>query len=125
MIHDNDPSFWQFHLENARTMGNRELEAVALTNLGASYAYSEQYERALDRYHQAIPIFQELGDRNREIWALNNIGTTYDHLTQYNRAIAVYLKAIAVSRSAGTLVREGWVLRSLAHTYRSMMRLPH
>ncbi len=122
MTHEHDPSFWQFHLENAKTVGDRELEAVALTSLGASYAAMAQYHRAIEKYQQAIHIFQELGDLNREIWALNNLGTSYSSLRLHNRAIEAYLQAIAVARVAGELVREGWVLRNLGHTYRSMAR---
>ena len=117
MRHDNDLSFWQFQLDNAQTIRDRELEAVALTNLGASYEASQQHHRAIDKYQQAILIFQELGDLNREIWALNNLGTTYYRLELYNRAVTVYLQALTASRAAGALVREGWVLRSLGHTY--------
>jgi tetratricopeptide (TPR) repeat protein len=121
MMHDNDPSFWQFHLENAKTIGDRELEAVALTNLGASYHTAQHYQRASEKYRQAIAIFQELADLDLEIWALTHLGTTYNCLQDYARAVMIYRKAIAVANAEGTLVPPG-LLCSLGHTYRSMGR---
>ncbi len=111
---------WQNQLESARASGDRELEGVALTNLGAIYTSLGEYNRGLELYQQGMLIFQELGDRSKEIWVLNNIGTAYKELEQYDRAVEAYLRAIAIARSQGTLVREGWVWRNLGHTYRSM-----
>jgi tetratricopeptide (TPR) repeat protein len=121
MMHDNDPSFWQFHLENAKTLGDRELEAVALTNLGASYNTAQQYHRAIEKYRQAISIFQELADLDLEIWALTHLGTTYSCLQDYARAVMIYRKAIALASAEGGLVPAS-LLCSLGRTYRSMER---
>jgi tetratricopeptide (TPR) repeat protein len=121
MMHDNDPSFWQFHLENAKTLGDRELEAVALTNLGASYHTSQQYQRAIEKYRQAIVIFQELANFDREIWALTNLGITYNCRQDYARAVIIYRKAIAIANTEGKLVPPD-LLCSLGQTYRSMGR---
>lgn len=117
---DQNPQYWQNQLERARASGERELEGVAITNLGAIYTSLGEYNRGLELYQQGMLIFQELGDRSKEIWVLNNIGTAYKQLEQYDRAVEAYLRAIAIARSQGTLVREGWVWRNLGHTYRSM-----
>jgi tetratricopeptide (TPR) repeat protein len=121
MMHDNDPSFWQFHLENAKTLGDRELEAVALTNLGTSYHTAHQYQRAIEKYCQAIAIFQELANLDREIWALTHLGITYNCLQEYSRAVIIYRKAIAIANTEGLLVPP-YLLCSLGQTYRSMGR---
>ena len=121
MMHDKDPSFWQFHLENAKTLGDRELEAVALTNLGASYHTAHQYQRAIEKYRQAIAIFQELANLDRELWALTNLGITYNYLQEYARAVIIYRKAIAIANTEGILVPPD-LLCSLGQTYRSMGR---
>ncbi|WP_309738210.1 tetratricopeptide repeat protein [Chamaesiphon sp. OTE_20_metabat_361] len=121
MMHDKDPSFWQFHLENAKTMGDRELEAVALTNLGASYHTAQQYQRAIAKYRQAIAIFQELADLDGEIWALTNLGSAYNCLQEYARAVITYRQAIDLANTRGTLVPPG-LLCNLGQTYRSMGR---
>jgi tetratricopeptide (TPR) repeat protein len=121
MMHDKDPSFWQFHLENAKTAGDRELEAVALTNLGASYHTAYQYQRAIAKYRQAIAIFQELANRDREIWAHTQLGNAYNCLHEYARAVIIYRRAISIASIEGTLVPPD-LLYSLGQTYRSMGR---
>lgn len=122
---DDNLQFWQNQVENARTSGNRELEGVSLTNLGAVYYELDKKVLAIESCYQGLLIFQEIGDREKGIWVLNNIGTYYFALDQYDKAVEAYITAIELSRSIGTLVREGWVWKSLGRTFRSMQQYDH
>ncbi|MEU8377467.1 tetratricopeptide repeat protein, partial [Micromonospora sp. NPDC048894] len=42
--------------------GNRGNEAATLNNIGHVYDGLGDRQRALDHYHQALPIRQEIGD---------------------------------------------------------------
>ena len=92
---------WQHYLANAKLSGDRYSEAVAVTNLGAIYDALEQYNEALESYHQGLVIFREMGDRSKEIWVLNNIGTTYNTLAQYDKAVEAYQSAVAIEMPLG------------------------
>jgi tetratricopeptide (TPR) repeat protein len=119
---DDNLQFWQTHLENARASGNRELEGLSLTNLGAVYHEINESVMAIESCYQGLLIFKEIGDRERGVWVLNNIGTYHNKLDQYDMAVEAYITAIRLSRSIGTLVREGWVWKSLGSTYHSMQQ---
>jgi len=62
-------------------------EAGALLNLGAAYGSLSQYQREIDHYQQALPIFRQVGDRNGEANALTSLGAAYNLLGQYQQAV--------------------------------------
>ncbi len=58
--------FHQQQLEVARQFGDRQGEAISLSNLGCAYASLGEYRSAIDFYEQALKIDQASGDRYGE-----------------------------------------------------------
>ncbi|MGV9978065.1 tetratricopeptide repeat protein, partial [Micromonospora wenchangensis] len=73
-------------------------EAATLNNIGSVYDNLGDRQRALDHYHQALPIAREVGNRAGEAATLNNIGSVYDNLGDRQRALDHYHQALPIRR---------------------------
>jgi tetratricopeptide (TPR) repeat protein len=87
----------QQSLTIARAIQNRRSEALALGNLGRSYAVLRDYPKAIAAHQQRLVITREYQDWSTEaktLMALGNINTSQaDYataLTQHQAAIAIY-----------------------------------
>jgi tetratricopeptide (TPR) repeat protein len=85
--------------------------------LGVTYNSLSQYQRAIDYYQQALPIFHQVGDHNGEAGALNNLGAVYDSLGQYQRAIDYYQRALPIFHQMGNHNGEAQVITHLGIAY--------
>ncbi|SCF47210.1 tetratricopeptide repeat protein, partial [Micromonospora carbonacea] len=56
-----------------REVGDRAGEAIALSNIGHAYDGLGDRQKALDHYHQALPIQREVGNSAGEIHTRYNI----------------------------------------------------
>jgi tetratricopeptide (TPR) repeat protein len=73
----------------------------------------EDMENALNKYKEALRIFEKTG-RDIEIGAtLNNIGVVYNMWGQYAKALEYYEKSLAVRRKAGDLRGEAINLNNM------------
>uniref|UniRef100_A0ACD5GSI4 Tetratricopeptide repeat protein n=1 Tax=Desertifilum tharense IPPAS B-1220 TaxID=1781255 RepID=A0ACD5GSI4_9CYAN len=62
--------------------------------MGVVYSALGEYQRALDVYKQALPLWREVEDRQGEATSLNNIGVLYDSLGDFNQALESYNQAL-------------------------------
>src|SRR5687767_13847015 len=67
-------------LESARRLGDRESEAIHLSNLGLAYEDIGDLQRGLERQQQSLTIAREVGDRYTEETTLGNLGAVYQAL---------------------------------------------
>ena len=67
-------SDYQRDLNDARMRGDRRLEGLLLSQLGAVYANRGDLPRAIEHDEQALAIARELGDRRAEAARLQNLG---------------------------------------------------
>jgi tetratricopeptide (TPR) repeat protein len=74
--------------------------------LGIAYRSLSQYDKAIDYYEQALPIFQQVKNRDGEAKVLNNLGNMDLALSQYDKAIAFYKQSINVSESIRYGIRQ-------------------
>jgi len=65
---------YQHDLEETRALGDRHLEGILLSNLGAVYADSDNLHRATEHYEQSLAIARELGDQQAEAIRHQNLG---------------------------------------------------
>jgi tetratricopeptide (TPR) repeat protein len=77
-----------------------------------------QPQRALEHYHQALPIRREVGDRAGEANTLNNIGTVYSGVGQPQRALGHYQQSLPILREVGDRAGEAVTRYNLAMIYR-------
>ncbi|MFG3639646.1 tetratricopeptide repeat protein, partial [Micromonospora sp. NPDC047762] len=75
--------------------------------------------RALDHYHQALPIRREVGDRAGEATTLNNIGHVYDGLGDRRRALNHYHQALPIQREVGDRAGETVTRYNIAMVHRA------
>jgi CHAT domain-containing protein len=78
----------QLGLETARTIGDRGLEAVALSALGERQLLGRLPRQAIDPLAQAVGSFQALGDRQWESAARSLLAEAQEQLGLYEEAVA-------------------------------------
>jgi tetratricopeptide (TPR) repeat protein len=69
---------------------------------------------ALERYREAIIIYQELGDRHQEARALHSLGDVVRSARDYAEARRYYMAALAIYRELGNSLAEARAMHSLA-----------
>jgi tetratricopeptide (TPR) repeat protein len=91
----------------ARQLKRRDLEGVALGNLGLAYADLGETRRAIEYYEKRLVIAGEIGDRRGEGVALGSLGLAYADLGETRRAIEYHEKYLAIAREIGDRRGEG------------------
>jgi tetratricopeptide (TPR) repeat protein len=86
--------------------------AVRAYNQGVDAAQSNQYEKAIESYKQAIALNPTL------IPAYNNLGTLFEQLEQYEGAVKVYKQAVDV------MPQDPLLHRNMGVVYQKMQNIP-
>ena len=85
----------------ARDLGNLASEAICLGNMGNIYADTNEPEKAVDYYEQALDIDRDLGNRmGQSVW-LGNIGVVYTVCAKYDGALKCFEEALAIDSVIG------------------------
>ncbi len=61
------------HLEWKRKTGEKQGEAMSLTNIGNVYLLLGQYERAIEHYQEGLDICQQINERRGAAILLGNL----------------------------------------------------
>ncbi|GLY99411.1 XRE family transcriptional regulator [Actinoplanes sp. NBRC 103695] len=100
----------------ARSAGDREAQARALSNLGRLHRRQGHLERAAATYRQALVLYADLGEHAAQALALRNLGSVHWRLGDYRQAADHYQQAGALygqvndeAGEADALVRLGLV----------------
>jgi CHAT domain-containing protein/Tfp pilus assembly protein PilF len=72
-------------------------DAISLSNQKTAGSL----HRAIEKFQEAISLWQSLGDRSMEARALNRIGLTYHDLSEYQKALDHFNRALPLTRAAG------------------------
>ena len=91
----------------ARDIGDRQVEGLALGNLGICRYRLGDYRQAIDLHTQALAIARDIGDRRGEGNQLGNLGNCHFDLGDYRQATDLYSQALDIARSLGDRQREG------------------
>lgn len=102
--------------ELARKIGDRELLASSLGNLGSTYLYMGDKETAIDYYLQCAAILEKLGNKKKLAVLYTNLGINYQRLRQHANSLAYGEKAIAIARELPTKEDLGIALTNHAVT---------
>ena len=111
---------WQQVLALARQVKDKQLEALALNDIGFNYQKISQPQEALKYYNQALPIRLSVGDRSGEANTLNNIGAVYNSISQPQEALKYYNQALPITRSVGDRAGEASTLNNIGVVYDSI-----
>jgi tetratricopeptide (TPR) repeat protein len=106
----------------ARHLGDRDIEAAALGNLGTALQEKRRFEEAISAHQDAAVIFRETGDRHGESIALGNLGNALTLARRFEEAISVQQDAVAIIQETGNRHGEGQVLNSLGFALREVGR---
>jgi tetratricopeptide (TPR) repeat protein/tRNA A-37 threonylcarbamoyl transferase component Bud32 len=88
-------------LQITRETGNRNLEARALNNLGATYFARGQYSEAQTNFEGALAIRKDAKNPQEMADTLHNLGDTLTRMGRYDRALERYMAALELRRSSG------------------------
>jgi tetratricopeptide (TPR) repeat protein len=94
-------------------LNDLKLKSHSAGNLGTTYYYLGDYQKAIEYYEQALVIAREIGDRHGEGNQLGNLGIAYRDLGQVEKAIKYYEQALVIAREIGDRRREGIWLGNL------------
>jgi CHAT domain-containing protein/Flp pilus assembly protein TadD len=76
--------------------------------------------KAVEKYNQALALFQTAGDRFWEAATLNNIGLVYDALGEKQKAFDYYNQALPILRAVGNRSGEAITLNNIGSVYNAL-----
>jgi tetratricopeptide (TPR) repeat protein len=101
-------------------LNDPKLKSYSVGNLGTTYYYLGDYQKAIEYFEQALIISREIGDRSGEGADLGNLGIAYSNLGQVEKAIEYYEQALVIAREIGDRRGEGNQLGNLGIAYSNL-----
>ena len=99
--------YHDLHLDIAKTIRDREGEAIANGNLGNAYLSLANFEKALYHFERRLSIAKNLEDKAGEGRAYGHLGSTYRHLGDYNKAMDYYSLRLSIAQELEDKAGEG------------------
>ncbi|MBK6760985.1 MAG: tetratricopeptide repeat protein [Ignavibacteria bacterium] len=87
--------------EELHALATSEAEAVAHTARGLGFALGSNYPAALEHYHHALAMHEELGNRSGVARVTMNIGNVYRNSGDYHAALEHLHRALAMHQELG------------------------
>jgi len=103
----------QSELQQAQAAGDTRATAKDLDQIGLLYFGISEYQKALEFYDRALPIFRAVGDRAGEGAALTNIGRIYDNLGDRQKALELLNQALPIERAVRDRASEAETLNDI------------
>jgi len=107
----------QTALALAHDAKDRAAEASLLHNMGGICWSSDEMQKALDFYGQALAIWETLDRPINRASTLNNIGDVYRRLGDYDRALDYFNRALELRRANGDRRGEAHSLHTIGPVY--------
>lgn len=107
-------------VEIAKAFGNPERLAACLGNVGASYVMLEQKEKAIEIYHQIIPLFEKLPVSINRGVIFENLSVLYNDINQPAKGKEFGIQAVAIYRKFNNDYGLASALNNLSNTYTSL-----
>ena len=94
-------------------------EGRLLINLGNIDFYRKDFEKALDKYQQALSLSEQ---KDTVVWmdALNNTGSVYSRLRKFQEAVDAFLESLLLQRATNHLKAQLPTLVNLGEAYRKL-----
>lgn len=112
------------HYGRARMLANRlavvSTEGSALNNIGKLHNDAGDFQRALEYYLRALPLFAELPPR-RAI-TLNNIGVAYTALGELERALDYLQQSLTIAKAGGDRNTEAQTLSNIGFIHTRLLK---
>jgi CHAT domain-containing protein/Tfp pilus assembly protein PilF len=112
------------HFERARVLagrlGDKPTQGSALNNIGKLNSDAGDYQRALDYYLQALPLFAE--SPARSAITLSNLGVAYNSLGEPERALDYLQQSLEILKSGPDRAREAQTLHNIGYAYNRLTK---
>ena len=113
------------HYQRAITLAHgvsTSTEASALNNIGKLYSDAGDFQKALDYYLQALPLFNDLP--NQRAITLNNIGVAYSNLGEFEKALDYLRQSLTLLRTVNDRNAESYTLSNMGAAYNGLANYP-
>lgn len=107
-------------LAMAREIGDRQLEAVILNDIGIVHRLLADYPQALQFLNQAFSLRKQINDRSGIAQTLVNLGAVYQSLADYPQALDFYQQALPIVKEQQERYGEAVIFNSMGELYRSL-----
>lgn len=91
-------------------MGDRQMEAKSLHNLGISFTLLGQSQKGLACLEQSLPMARSFDDKRLELSTLLSLASCYQYLGRMSPAIVILEEGLRLARHLGHQHREGYAL---------------
>lgn len=85
-----------------------------------SQGTAESRKQAIEKYREALAVWNALGDAHRRAYTACNIGRTYMALGNITEALAYLNQALLILREAQDISGQSWVLNEIGAVYRNL-----
>lgn len=106
--------------EDARKLGERELEATATRHLGDMLFLRGDYAAAMERFVQAAAIYVEIGGGDGLARVYTSMGRLNRTVGRPREAIPYYRKALSIQRGLGDKIGVVQSLNAMSVAYRAL-----
>ena len=99
--------------------GNRQLQAVALNDVGYGHALAGNYQQAIDCCERALAGIQEFDEPSTEAEIWHSLGFIRQRLGDHRQAIACYQRSLELTRSICDRFNEADTLAAMGDAHAS------
>ncbi|MEW6737100.1 MAG: tetratricopeptide repeat protein, partial [Acidobacteriota bacterium] len=116
---------YEIKIAELRTTMAQDKERVAAHQIFAegellrANGSAESLQKAIEKYQQALQVFQAIHDRDGEVAALHNIGFTYNLLGKHTTALDYLKRAVLLRKDIGDKYAEATTLNTIGFAYYS------
>ena len=97
--HDQALKMYKEALQIQRDLGNENLQAACLNNIGLVYFEKAQFEDARTYYQQALQLYEKARMTIDIAQIVDNVADTSVRMGQYDQAVSQYMRALELWRS--------------------------
>jgi tetratricopeptide (TPR) repeat protein len=108
---------FQQGLDLSNELGNKQLTAVALGNIGEIYERQGDYRQAMDHYRKDLDLCESLGDKQGIAITLGLIGQLLNVQGEFHRAIEYLQKDLMLCEEMGYLKGSAKALNTLGDIF--------
>jgi tetratricopeptide (TPR) repeat protein len=101
-------------------MCKEKLRGDNLSNEGSALYKKGQWKESLERWDEALKMFQRIGDACGETRSFGSIGVVYHELGQYEKAREYYNQALEIARKIEDVADEAKSLNGMGVAYKDL-----
>jgi tetratricopeptide (TPR) repeat protein len=97
-IYSKSRELFQLSLGIQERLGNKVEIGTNLLNIGTSYFFQAQYDKAVNYYSRTLEMDRESGDSSSIAITLNNLGMVYSRWGKHQKALDIYEESLKYTK---------------------------